>query len=303
MIKIIDLETEHLTEYERKYVFTEAPTEKERVNVKRISLRAPDKRTYDFRKGADDDPEEDATEEPAEDVTTDDTTDIVEDPGDDLTEPAEDDTEVPDEDLNTEDNPEEDTTGEDDIVVDDETIEPDDGEDPVDTDGEDTGEEPNVDDTEGDDGTEDIVTDDDPAITDDEGDVPADDTNPDDQDTGDENAGEKDIDEEEKIHKQNLFKKFITLRTSIENYDAKLSSMIGIDADTHEMITEISEKLRSLAEMMYDYMVLKFKKNSYLESMLFYQRTVAAVNLCLDSLDKIRQISIMQTDKTKRKNK
>ena len=77
----------------------------------------------------------------------------------------------------------------------------------------------------------------------------------------------------------------------------------GIDADTHEMITEISEKLRSLSEMMYDYMVLKFKKNSYLESMLFYQRTVAAVNLCLDSLDKIRQISIMQTDKTKRKNK
>ena len=298
MIKIIDLETEHLTEYEKKYVFTEAPTEKERVNVKRISLRAPDKRTYDFRKGADDEPEEDATEEPAEDVTTDDNTDVVEDPGDDLTDPAEDEPEVPDEDLDTEETPTEDTADED-IVVDDETIETDDLDD---TNGEDTGDDPNVNDTEEDDGTEDIVTDDDPAITDDEADAP-DDPNTDDQDTGDENAGEKDTDEEEKIHKQNLFKKFITLRTSIENYDAKLSSMIGIDADTHEMITEISEKLRSLAEMMYDYMVLKFKKNSYLESMLFYQRTVAAVNLCLDSLDKIRQISIMQTDKTKRKNK
>ena len=298
MIKIIDLETEHLTEYEKKYVFTEAPTEKERVNVKRISLRAPDKRTYDFRKGADDEPEEDATEEPAEDVTTDDNTDVVEDPGDDLTDPAEDEPEVPDEDLDTEETPTEDTTDED-IVVDDETIETDDLDD---TNGEDTGDDPNVNDTEEDDGTDDIVTDDDPAITDDEADAP-DDPNTDDQDTGDENAGEKDTDEEEKIHKQNLFKKFITLRTSIENYDAKLSSMIGIDADTHEMITEISEKLRSLAEMMYDYMVLKFKKNSYLESMLFYQRTVAAVNLCLDSLDKIRQISIMQTDKTKRKNK
>ena len=298
MIKIIDLETEHLTEYEKKYVFTEAPTEKERVNVKRISLRAPDKRTYDFRKGADDEPEEDATEEPAEDVTTDDNTDVVEDPGDDLTDPAEDEPEVPDEDLDTEETPTEDTTDED-IVVDDETIETDDLDG---TNGEDTGDDPNVNDTEEDDGTEDIVTDDDPAITDDEADAP-DDPNTDDQDTGDENDGEKDTDEEEKIHKQNLFKKFITLRTSIENYDAKLSSMIGIDADTHEMITEISEKLRSLAEMMYDYMVLKFKKNSYLESMLFYQRTVAAVNLCLDSLDKIRQISIMQTDKTKRKNK
>lgn len=298
MIKIIDLETEHLTEYEKKYVFTEAPTEKERVNVKRISLRAPDKRTYDFRKGADDEPEEDVTEEPAEDVTTDDNTDVVEDPGDDLTDPAEDEPEVPDEDLDTEETPTEDTTDED-IVVDDETIETDDLDD---TNGEDTGDDPNVNDTEEDDGTDDIVTDDDPAITDDEADAP-DDPNTDDQDTGDENAGEKDTDEEEKIHKQNLFKKFITLRTSVENYDAKLSSMIGIDADTHEMITEISEKLRSLAEMMYDYMVLKFKKNSYLESMLFYQRTVAAVNLCLDSLDKIRQISIIQTDKTKRKNK
>ena len=298
MIKIIDLETEHLTEYEKKYVFTEAPTEKERVNVKRISLRAPDKRTYDFRKGADDEPEEDATEEPAEDVTTDDNTDVVEDPGDDLTDPAEDEPEVPDEDLDTEETQTEDTADED-IVVDDETIETDDLDG---TNGEDTGDDPNVNDTEEDDGTDDIVTDDDPAITDDEADAP-DDPNTDDQDTGDENAGEKDTDEEEKIHKQNLFKKFITLRTSIENYDAKLSSMIGIDADTHEMITEISEKLRSIAEMMYDYMVLKFKKNSYLESMLFYQRTVAAVNLCLDSLDKIRQISIMQTDKTKRKNK
>ena len=298
MIKIIDLETEHLTEYEKKYVFTEAPTEKERVNVKRISLRAPDKRTYDFRKGADDEPEEDATEEPAEDVTTDDNTDVVEDPGDDLTDPAEDEPEVPGEDLDTEETPTEDTEDED-IVVDDETVETDDLDD---TNGEDTGDDPNVNDTEEDDGTEDIVTDDDPAITDDEADAP-DDPNTDDQDTGDENAGEKDTDEEEKIHKQNLFKKFITLRTSVENYDAKLSSMIGIDADTHEMITEISEKLRSLAEMMYDYMVLKFKKNSYLESMLFYQRTVAAVNLCLDSLDKIRQISIIQTDKTKRKNK
>lgn len=298
MIKIIDLETEHLTEYEKKYVFTEAPTEKERVNVKRISLRAPDKRTYDFRKGADDEPEEDATEEPAEDVATGDNTDIVEDPGDNLTDPAEDEPEVPDEDLDTEETPTDDTTDED-IVVDDETIETDDLDN---TNGEDTGDDPNVNDTEEDDGTDDIVTDDDPAITDDEADAP-DDPNTDDQDTGDENAGEKDTDEEEKIHKQNLFKKFITLRTSVENYDAKLSSMIGIDADTHEMITEISEKLRSLAEMMYDYMVLKFKKNSYLESMLFYQRTVAAVNLCLDSLDKIRQISIMQTDKTKRKNK
>ena len=61
MIEIIDLEKEHLTDYEKKYLFTEAPDNKERVNVKRITLRAPDKRTYDFRKGADDEPEDTET--------------------------------------------------------------------------------------------------------------------------------------------------------------------------------------------------------------------------------------------------
>ena len=45
MINIIDLEKESMTDFERKYMFTEAPDDQERVNVKRIRLKAPDRRT------------------------------------------------------------------------------------------------------------------------------------------------------------------------------------------------------------------------------------------------------------------
>ena len=68
------------------------------------------------------------------------------------------------------------------------------------------------------------------------------------------------------------------------------------------MISEVSEKLNQLGDMLYDYMILKFKKSTYLESMLFYQRTVAATNLCLDSLSKINSIS-SDVNSTKKSNK
>lgn len=290
MIKIIDLETEQLTDFEKKYLFTEAPGEKERVNVKRISLRAPDKRTYDFRRGADDDPDDVNTgdeDQSTENIDADepDTTDDMDadDGSDDESDIVTDDESIEFSDDDTEEDPEE--MDDNSIVTDDENEDPD----------------LSADDTEESDGDSDIVTDDDPDISaDDESDQGnSDDSGEnDDGSSGDEN-------DDEKIHKQNLFKKFITLRTSIENYNAKLSSMIGIDAETHGMIAEISDKLKSLGDMMYDYMIIKFKRNSYVQSMLFYQRTIAAVNLCLDSLDDIRKLSIKddKSIKKKRNNK
>ena len=296
MIKIIDLNSVQMTEFEKKYMFTEAPGE-ERVNVKRITLKAPDKRTYDFKKGADD--EEDTQEQPVPDDTEE--PDIVEDPGD--TEDQETDTEG-------EDLPEEDTET-DDIVTDDNGDIPTDDEEMDDTTVDD-GEDVAVDDTQGDtgdtgdegNGTDDIVVDDNEDVPTDDGDAGGDqgtEEQPDDT-AGDEDENGGQEDQQEKIHKQNLFKRFITLHTSIENYSHKLSSIIGVDSDTHKMISEVSEKLNQLGDMLYDYMILKFKKSTYLESMLFYQRTVAATNLCLDSLSKINSIS-SDVNSTKKSNK
>ena len=284
MINIIDLEKESMTDFERKYMFTEAPDDQERVNVKRIRLKAPDRRTYDFKKGAGGDDE--TTETPDNTEELDDTGtsgDTVEDPDVNTDDPTTTDDGTGDtESIDMND----DSGASDDIVTDDdEEVSTDDQTDDTPDDGGD-GESIDMNDDSG--ASDDIVTDDD-------GDISTDDAN------NDQNAGTDDTDttdgesdgdnKNEGIHKQNLYKKFVSLKTSVDNYEHKLSSIIGVDPETHEMMHRITDKMRSLSDMMYDYMILKFKNNTYLESMLFYQRALSATKLCLDALAKVAEIT------------
>ena len=284
MINIIDLEKESMTDFERKYMFTEAPDDQERVNVKRIRLKAPDRRTYDFKKGAGGDDE--TTETPDNTEELDDTGtsgDTVEDPDVNTDEPTTTDVATGDaESIDMND----DSGASDDIVTDDDEE--------VSTDDQ-TGDTPD----DGGDGESIDMNDDsgasDDIVTDDDGDISTDDAN------NDQNAGTDDTDttdgesdgdnKNEGIHKQNLYKKFVSLKTSVDNYEHKLSSIIGVDPETHEMMHRITDKMRSLSDMMYDYMILKFKNNTYLESMLFYQRALSATKLCLDALAKVAEIT------------
>ena len=282
MINIIDLEKESMTDFERKYMFTEAPDDQERVNVKRIRLKAPDRRTYDFKKGAGGDDE--TTETPDNTEELDDTGtsgDTVEDPDVNTNDPTETDDATGDAesiDMNDDSGASDDIVTDDEATTDDQTGDtPDDGGD---------GESIDMNDDSG--ASDDIVTDDD-------GDISTDDAN------NDQNAGTDDTDttdgesdgdnKNEGIHKQNLYKKFVSLKTSVDNYEHKLSSIIGVDPETHEMMHRITDKMRSLSDMMYDYMILKFKNNTYLESMLFYQRALSATKLCLDALAKVAEIT------------
>ena len=283
MINIIDLEKESMTDFERKYMFTEAPDDQERVNVKRIRLKAPDRRTYDFKKGAGGDDE--TTETPDNTEELDDTGtsgDTVEDPDVNTDEPTATDDETGDaESIDMND----DSGASDDIVTDDDEE--------VSTDDQ-TGDAPDDGGGESIDMGDDSGTSDD-IVTDDDGDISTDDAN------NDQNAGTDDTDttdgesdgdnKNEGIHKQNLYKKFVSLKTSVDNYEHKLSSIIGVDPETHEMMHRITDKMRSLSDMMYDYMILKFKNNTYLESMLFYQRALSATKLCLDALAKVAEIT------------
>ena len=283
MINIIDLEKESMTDFERKYMFTEAPDDQERVNVKRIRLKAPDRRTYDFKKGAGGDDE--TTETPDNTEELDDTGtsgDTVEDPDVNTDDPTTTDDATGDaESIDMND----DSGTSDDIVTDDDED--------VSTDDQ-TGDAPDDGGGESIDMGDDSGTSDD-IVTDDDGDISTDDAN------NDQNAGTDDTDttdgesdgdnKNEGIHKQNLYKKFVSLKTSVDNYEHKLSSIIGVDPETHEMMHRITDKMRSLSDMMYDYMILKFKNNTYLESMLFYQRALSATKLCLDALAKVAEIT------------
>lgn len=291
MINIIDLEKESMTDFERKYMFTEAPDDQERVNVKRIRLKAPDRRTYDFKKGAGGDDETTETPDNTEELDDTDTSgDTVEDPDVSTDDPTTaDDTTGDPESIDMND----DSGTSDDIVTDDDgDVSTDDQTGDTPDDGGSDGETVDMDDDSG--ASDDIVTDDD-------GDISTDDATDDqnagtDDSTGDDGTDNTDGDSDgdnknEGIHKQNLYKKFVSLKTSVDNYEHKLSSIIGVDPETHEMMHHITDKMRSLSDMMYDYMILKFKNNTYLESMLFYQRALSATKLCLDALAKVAEIT------------
>lgn len=127
------------------------------------------------------------------------------------------------------------------------------------------------------------------------GDTSGDDNN-DNDDGGDDNGNGGD--KEEIMHKQALFGKYQTLYESIGNYTAKLDDVVGQTNETNLKIKEVNDQLKKLQDFIYDYMIIKFKDASYIESMLFYQRAIAVINLSLDMLDDVKKEEIKRT-KTK----
>lgn len=102
-------------------------------------------------------------------------------------------------------------------------------------------------------------------------------------------------DKEEIIHKQNLFIKFNNIYDSIDAYTDRLDETIGKTDESNHRYREISDILKNVKKFTYDYMVIRFKDASYEECMLYYQRVVAVVNLCFDSVERI-----IESEKTKK---
>lgn len=242
-----------LTPFERKYMFTEA-TDK-RKNVRRITIDMEDGKRNLKVNGNDANLDDTASEE--DDINSD------------------------DEDLDTDEEPTDSLDDEESSIA----TEPDD------TEGETNDSiEPEVDadnngDVEGDDGNDIASEPDDTTNT-------TTDNNADSENSNDENDNTEESPEEkeEVIHKQALFGKFQTLYEIIGNYCAKLDDLVGETDESNHKIKEINNQLKQLSDFLYDYMIIKFKDASYMESMLFYQRSIAVVNLSLDMLEEVKKL-------------
>lgn len=268
------VDTSGLTEFEKRFLFQEAPEDGEetpRRNVKRIQLKAADRRRRDDTKNA-------AIEGPVEMEE-----ELPEEPETDASDaPTTEEESVEDPQANAD-------TGEED--VDDDDIAIDDSDDLGNMD--DMSEEDTVDETgdeeagnEGEDG--DIVLDDSDTTPDDADEDGGDsDTTTDDTEGG--NNGESQQDQDEIMHKQNLYRKFMNLHDSINNQCQKLDTRIGVDDATNLQYKEVTNKLRKLKEFLYTYMIIKFTHEEYEQSLLFYERALAAANLGLSSLAEIRK--------------
>jgi hypothetical protein len=54
---------------------------------------------------------------------------------------------------------------------------------------------------------------------------------------------------------------------------------------------KIADQLTEIQSYVYDYMLIKFTTNKYIQSMLFYQRAVTATTMVVNDLDKITVVN------------
>lgn len=284
MIEVINIRYKNLTEYEKKYIlpYMEAPEENNNVRKGEAAItsrtkiiNSQDTENLPDNVALDDD---ELTEEDLEGLENVDMNEDEEDP------PQEEDNNQNDQNQDTQDtNTENPTEDNGDTATEDtgDTATEDNGENQTDNTEEialDEG-----DDQEEDQNNDDGNTNDDEEIALDEEDNDTDQGTEDDQNNDDGNTD----DQGEGIHKQNLYHKFMNLHDSIERYIDKLDGLTGSTDSMNHQIAVINDKFKDLESLIYQYMILKFKKNSYVESMLFYQRAVAAVNLTLEVLSNV----------------
>lgn len=289
MIEIVE-EADFTTSFEQKYIFTEAKG-KPRTNLRRISVTMKNGKSGLTVNGKeipnDDIPIDDDDSDDSVDIDALDSIDVDDDDTGD--ESSDDDVVTEPDDDSSEDNV--DTDEEDDVLTDD-----------SDDSGDDSSEDDEVmtDDSDDDDGSgansdeestgDDVLTDDseDESPTDNSGE----DTSGGDQNMGDDSGDESNMSPEQKeeaIHKQALYRQFNLLYTTIGKYIQKLEEQTGLDDTLNHSINKVTDQLTSLQEFLYDYMVIKFKNEEYVKSVLFYERSVAVVSLCMDILDDIKK--------------
>ena len=188
------------------------------------------------------------------------------------------------------DEPTENDTGSTDTTPDDDSgvaMEPDD-EDEGDSGGDNTEEDnPDIEDEgsdtdtdSGDDGDSDVAMEPDDE---DEGDSGGDDES--DDNDGD-NGGDDDKKASDAIRKRALFSRIEAVYEAVDKYTDKLNKMMTNASDNVAIYREACDQFDAIRGYTYDYIIIRFPKASYEESMLFYQRILTAVQLTLEKLSK-----------------
>ena len=255
--------------YGKYFLATEAPDDetvtddqpKPKRNVKVITVK-PSNRRKDFTAGIEDDPD-DIEPTPQED-TAEDTTETKPTVQGDTTED-----ETPDEQPEAEEDNTDFTAGAD---------EDEEGETSDDPDTEETGEEgpSDEDNTDFTAGADDV---------DDTDDTPAENTT---QQTNNEaNKPSPPGVEFDSTRKYNLYKEYMSLYNACDNYISKLENILKNDYEANQIIRISVTNLREIKDILFDYMTIRFQLNSYVQSLLFYQKMVVAIQLVFNLLKSI----------------
>ena len=89
------------------------------------------------------------------------------------------------------------------------------------------------------------------------------------------------------MRKYNLFKEFMSLYNACNNYISKLENILRNDYEENQIIRISVNNLREIKDILSDYMTIRFQINSYIQSLLFYQKMVISVQLVFNLLKSI----------------
>lgn len=81
------------------------------------------------------------------------------------------------------------------------------------------------------------------------------------------------------MRKYNLFKNFISLYYGIDKYLDRIEAMIKDDPESNTVINDCIKRLHELKQLTYDYIIIKYNPAPYVQSMLFYQRLIASIEI------------------------
>lgn len=87
--------------------------------------------------------------------------------------------------------------------------------------------------------------------------------------------------------KYNLYKEYMSLYNSCDNYISKLENILRDDNEENQIIRISTNNLREIKDIISDYMTIRFQLNTYVQSLLFYQKMVVAVQLVFNLLKSI----------------
>ena len=79
--------------------------------------------------------------------------------------------------------------------------------------------------------------------------------------------------------KYNLYKEYMSLYNAADNYISKLENILRDDDEENIIIRNSVTNLREIREILFDYMTIRFQLNTYVQSLLFYQKMVVAIQL------------------------
>ncbi len=101
----------------------------------------------------------------------------------------------------------------------------------------------------------------------------------------------------EKTHKHILYKKYMELYSTVNGYIESLDTRLSDDFTLNKKYKILGGKLKNIKNLLSDYMLVQFENATYIQSLLFYQRIIASIDMVLNLLLETNKAIINKKDK------